>query len=52
MALEPVTSAGRGAALAAQPVHAAAVRRHLIEPLSRRERDSPCAILGHLSDPD
>jgi DNA-binding MarR family transcriptional regulator len=47
-----VTSAGRSAAVAARPVHAAAVRRHLIEPLSGRERDSLRAILDHLSDPN
>jgi DNA-binding MarR family transcriptional regulator len=47
-----VTPAGRSAAIAARPVHAEAVRRHLIEPLSRRERDSLRAILGRLSDPD
>jgi DNA-binding MarR family transcriptional regulator len=47
-----VTPAGRSAAIAARPVHAAAVRRHLVEPLSRRERDSLRAILGRLSDPD
>jgi DNA-binding MarR family transcriptional regulator len=47
-----VTPAGRKAAVAARPVHATAVRRHLVEPLSRGERESLRAILGHLSDPD
>ncbi len=45
-----VLPAGRAAALEARPIHADAVRRHLIEPLTASQRKSLGAILDHLND--
>ena len=46
-----LTVAGRDRAGAARPVHAAAVRRHLIDKLKPEERQQLLRALGALTDP-
>ncbi|MDF1605270.1 MarR family transcriptional regulator [Nocardioides sp. YIM 152315] len=46
-----LTTMGRAALLRARPVHAAAVRRHLVAPLSARDRQRLRAILERLTPP-
>lgn len=44
-----ISDAGRAAASAARPVHAAAVHRHLVEPLSTAQLDELRLMLGRLT---
>ncbi len=46
-----LTTMGRAAAARARPAHAAAVRRHLVERLSARDRQRLAQILGRLTAP-
>jgi DNA-binding MarR family transcriptional regulator len=45
-----ITKAGSAALKRARPVHAAAVRRHLLEPLSASQTDALRTILERLAD--
>jgi DNA-binding MarR family transcriptional regulator len=47
-----VTDVGRQLAAKARPVHAAAVRRNLLNPLSRSERNTLGAVLEKLITPE
>ena len=44
-----LTTMGRAATVRARPVHAAAVRRHLVQPLPARDRQRLLALLNRLA---